>query len=297
MKHGSYRGPDRRSASLPNGSGLFVLLLAAAGLLLGAPQAQAGDLATVKSRGKLVMLTYPVQGTHFSSINVDVMREQGLKLQELRKPAQFDGVDVELMAGFARSLGVELEIHALAGGYGVLLPSLNEQQGDLVASELTITPRRQAMADFSEPYVRNWIAVVVRRDSQIAAVGDLAGKRGAVLSGSSHIEFVAAAAPSARIQQTGFDLESLDAVESGGADFALMDTSAPPGQPVDTLHPDLMVAFRLRQIGDGVAVRKGSDLLAPLNAYLTAVERSGELKRILERHGFSPTDHAAAVKP
>jgi hypothetical protein len=34
-------------------------------------------------------------------------------------------------------------------------------------------------------------------------------------------------------------------------------------------------------------VRKGSDLLAPLNAsYLADLEKTGELKRILERNGF-----------
>lgn len=264
------------------------LAVAAAALCLGgARAAAAGDLASVKARGKLVMLTYPVQGTHFISVNLDVMREQGLKLAELREPAQFQGIDVELMNGFARSLGVTLEIHAITGGYGALIPALLERQGDLVASELTITPGRRARADFTAPYVSNWVAVVVPRASGIAAPADLAAKKGAVLSGSSHIEFLHAAAPSAAILATSFDLESLDAVDSGRVDFALMDTSAAPGEPVDALHPGLKVGFRLCQIGDGVAVRPGSDLLAALDAYLAGVERSGELRRILVRNGFA----------
>jgi hypothetical protein len=63
---------------------------------LPAQVAPAGDLAAVKQRGKLVMLTYPVQGTHFISVNLDAMRERGLKLVELRQPEQFQGIDVEL---------------------------------------------------------------------------------------------------------------------------------------------------------------------------------------------------------
>ncbi|HEV3455041.1 MAG TPA: ABC transporter substrate-binding protein [Thermoanaerobaculia bacterium] len=262
------------------------LAASAALCLLLTHAAAAGDLAEVKGRGKLIMLTYPVQGTHFISVNLDVMREQGLKLVELRKPEQFQGIDVELMSGFARSLGVALEIHAVTGGYGALIPALLAREGDLVASEFTITPGRRAKADFSRPYVSNWVAVVVRRASSLGAAADLGGKKGAVLAGSSHIEFLHAAAPSAAILPTGFDLESLDAVESGKVDFALMDTGAAPGEQVDAIHPGLEVAFRLCEIGDGVAVRQGSDLLPALDAYLAGVRKSGELQRILMRNGF-----------
>ena len=248
----------------------------------------AGDLAAVKARGTLVMLTYPVQGTHFIAVDLDAARAAGLKLGELRRPKHFKGIDVELMSGFARSLGVALEIHPIAGGYGALLPALNSRLGDLVASEFTITPKRLAQAAFSRPYVSNWIAVVVRRDSTIGAPADLNGKLGAVLSGSSHVEFVTAAAPGVKIHPTAFDLESLAAVEERTTAFALMDTGAPPGEPVDALHPDLKVAFRLHNVGDGIAVRKGSDLLPPLDAYLAALDSSGELERILDRNQFHP---------
>jgi ABC-type amino acid transport substrate-binding protein len=254
----------------------------------GAAGAPAGDLAAVKARGKLVMLTYPVQGNHFISVNLDAMREQGLKLQELHKPEQFQGIDVELMSGFARSLGVALEIRPILGGYGALIPALLQRQGDLVASEFTITPERRTKADFTAPYVSNWVAVVVRRVSGIRSAADLAGKKGAALRGSSHVELLKAAAPSATVQPTDFDLESLHEVDSGAVAFALMDTNAEPGGAVDAIHPGLKVAFRLVDIGDGIAVRPGSDLLPPLNAYLESMKASGELERILERNGFRP---------
>jgi ABC-type amino acid transport substrate-binding protein len=268
--------------------------LAAVFFLAAAAAAHAGDLADVKARGKLVMLTYPVQGTHFIAVDLDAMRQSGKTITELRQPRQFRGIDVELLSGFAKSLGVELEIHALTGGYGELLPALERRQGDLVASELTITPERRQTADFTEPYAVNHIAVVVRRDSPIAKPADLAGKRATLLKGSSHVEYLRSVAPAAVVQSTQFDLENLDTVEQGGADFTLMDTPAAPGSPPDALHGDLKVAFRLREISDGVAVRHGSDLLAPLNAYIEAVRRSGELARILEHNAFPLTALPAA---
>src|SRR5580693_2902399 len=161
--------------------------------------AAAADLAEVKARGKLVMLCYPTQDSHFVAADLDVMRAQGLKLGDLRKPEHFKGLEVDLLDGFARSLGVELEIHALTTGYDAVLSALAGRQGDVAASELTITPRRRAIADFSRPYISGWLAVVTRRDSPIAAAADLAGKKGAVVRGSSHLEFLLAAAPGVKI--------------------------------------------------------------------------------------------------
>jgi polar amino acid transport system substrate-binding protein len=270
---------DRRSCRLAG--------LAMAGVLLLACSAVgAGDLADVKARGKLVMLTYPVQGGFFDLANVDQMREPRFSLEDLHKPEQFSGIDVDLANGFARSLGVGLEIHVTGQGFGDLLPALVRRECDLVASELTITPGRREIAAFSAPYVSNWVVVVVRKGAPISTPADLAGKKAALLSGSSHVEFLKSVAPGIEIEPTSLGLASFEAVESGRADFTLADSSIPPGETVDGIHPNLIVAFRLKEIGDGIAVRQGSDLLAPLDAYLDGLKKSGELQRILDRHGF-----------
>jgi ABC-type amino acid transport substrate-binding protein len=259
-------------------------------LFLTAGAAAAGDLAEVKARGKLIVVTYPLQRSFFSSVNLARMSEGNLKLGDLRHPDDFQGIDIDLMKGFAKRLGVALEIHPITEGWGALVPALQAGKGDLVASELTITPERQEAVDFSRPYVTSWIAVAVRKGSPIAGLADLKGKKAALLSGSSHVEFLQKTVPGVEIVPTGFDLESFVAVEDGSAEYTLTDTTVPPGQPVDEAHPHLRIAFRLREVADGIAVRKGSDLLAPLNAYLAEIEKSGELKRILERNGFGAPD-------
>ena len=262
-------------------------VLAAACLLFCLQAAAAGDLAGVKARGKLVMLCYPTQDSHFVAADLDIMRAQGLKLGDLRRPEHFKGLEVDLLNGFARSLGVELEIHAMTTGYDALLSALAARQGDVAASELTITPKRRAIADFSRPYISGWLAVVTRRGSTIAAAADLAGKKGAVVAGSSHREFLLAAAPDVKIEPASFDLESLEAVEAGRADFTLRDSNDLPGTGIDPRHPDLKVAFRLVEFGDGFALRKGSDLVGALDSYLSGLAKSGELARLLRGHGLA----------
>lgn len=264
-------------------------LFLAAFLLGTAPAARAAapsDLAKVKARGKLILIVYPLQGSQFVAVDLDRMREKNLKFGDLRNPEEFTGIDIDLMHGFAKSLGVTLEVRPSPDGWSSLLPGLVRGDGDAVASELTITPERQKIVDFSRPYVTNWVVAVVREGSPIAAEADLKGKKAALHTGSSHAELLKQTVAGVKIEATSFDLESFEAVADGRVDFTLTDTTVPPGQPIDALHRNLKVAFRLREIGDGVAVRKGSDLLQPLNQYLKDLEGSGDLKKILERHGF-----------
>jgi glutamine transport system substrate-binding protein len=265
--------------------------LAGALSLLAAP-AGAGDLADVKARGKLVMLCYPSQNSTFVSADLDVMRERNLKLHELRHPDHFRGLDVELAKGFAKSLGVELEIHPVTTGYDALLPALLQREGDLAASSLSITPRRLESVDFSESYLKSWVAVAVPFDSAIASLADLAGKKAALMRGSSQLEFLQSQAPDVKIVLTDFSLENYVAVKEGEADFTLLDSRAPVGESVSAAYSDLKVAFRLREFDYGIAVRKGSDLLPPLNAYLAGLKQSGELQRTVERY-----DAVGAKKP
>ncbi len=255
-----------------------------AALLLLAQAAAAGDLAGVKARGKLIMLCYPSQNSTFVAADLEAMREKNLKLAELRNPEHFSGLDVELMKGFAKSLGVELEIHPVTTGYDALLPALLQGEGDVAASSLSITPKRLESVDFSAPYLKSWVAVAVPPGSKIASLADLAGKKVALMHGSSQLEFLQSQAPDVKIMLTDFSLENYVAVKEGEADFTLMDSRAPAGESVSAAYPDLKVAFRLREFDYGVALRKGSDLAAPLNAYLAGLKQSGELDRLAERY-------------
>lgn len=247
--------------------------------------AQGGDLADVKARGKLIMLTFPAVEDPFVAVDVDAMRTTGLKLADMRDPESFRGVDVELVKGFAQSLGVKLEIRPQTGGYGELLPALRSGQGDVVASRLTITPKRQQAADFSVPYFSQWAVAAVRPDSKLATLSDLKGKRVAVMKGSSHFEFLSALNLSPEIRLTGYNMESYNAVLESQADYALMDSRAAVGEPVSAQFTDLKVGIRVHRSDQGVMVRKGSDLKAPLDAYISGLRGSGELEKILARHG------------
>jgi polar amino acid transport system substrate-binding protein len=172
------------------------------------------------------------------------------------------------------------------GGYGELLPALIAGKGDLVASRLTITPKRQESADFSVPYFSQWAVAAVRPDSKLKTVGDLKGKRVAVMKGSSQFEFLSLLNLSPEVRLTGFNMESYTSVLEKEADYALMDSRAAIGEPVSAQFTDLRVGVRVHPSDQGVMVRKGSDLKPALDAYIEGQRKSGDLDKLLAKYGL-----------
>ena len=263
---------------------LRIALISVALLFPGA-LASAGDLADVKARGKLVVVTYPLLEDSFMQVDVDAMRRLGVGLQDMRDPANFKGIDLDIMSGFAAKLGVKLELKPELSGYGGLIPALERKEGEVVASSFAITPARQATADFSTPYMLFWDVAAVRPDSTISKISDLRGKKVAVIEGSSHLERLNALNLNPQIVSTKFVLEGYSAVRDKEADYTLMESRAPVGAPVSAQYSDLKVGVRVSDTSYGFAMRKGSDLKPLLDEYLESLRKSGELERILAKHG------------
>ncbi|MFN8699066.1 MAG: transglycosylase SLT domain-containing protein [Flavobacteriales bacterium] len=90
------------------------------------------DLDSIRARGKLILLTENSASTYF------LYRGQAR------------GFDYELVKDFARSLGVKLEVRLL-DDVDKMFELLNRGEGDLIASNLTITPERSDIVEFSDP--------------------------------------------------------------------------------------------------------------------------------------------------
>jgi len=239
-------------------------------------------LAKVKARGTLGMVCFPHQDNPFVHVNLAAG-----PMKKVGTTVDFEGIDVDLAAGFARSLGVSLEVRPISTpSYGELIPALLGGQGDLIASSFSITPERGEKVDFSDPYFEVYQVAVVRDDSTISSPQDVAGKTAVVVPGASmEGKIRALGIPPEHIRHEGFTRDVLLSVLEKRADFTVLGIDQ-SGITTALLRdfPKLKVAFRLGTTEQyAVAFPKGSDLLPAFNEFLAGIKSSGELAAIIQR--------------
>jgi membrane-bound lytic murein transglycosylase F len=112
------------------------------------------------------------------------------------------GFEYELAKSFAKELDVRLEI-IVPPTREALISYLLEGKGDLIAAGLTITPERQKLVDFTDPYFQNSELVIVpASDTTTKELKDLKGKKISVRKSSSYYENLAK-----RQKELGFQID------------------------------------------------------------------------------------------
>ena len=110
------------------------------------------------------------------------------------------GFEYDLVNAFADYLGVKLEI-IIAEQWDEMIPALMDEEGELIAASMTITPKRKEQVAFSNGYMAIQQYIVVHRDNTgIKKAEDLAGKTVHVRKGTSYQERLEA------LKKDGIDL-------------------------------------------------------------------------------------------
>jgi len=92
------------------------------------------------------------------------------------------GVDIELLKAIADDQGFAYELNPV--GFDAALQNVQSGQADGVIAGMSITPEREKVFDFSEPYYDSTVCCAVTKGSDIDSLDDLAGKNVAVKNGT-----------------------------------------------------------------------------------------------------------------
>jgi polar amino acid transport system substrate-binding protein len=168
--------------AMPRGSAIVLLLTASCALLLmaGAPAA-AGKLDDIKARGKL-LVGVTETSPPFS------FRDGGKGIV---------GYDVDLAAEVARRLGVAAAKVPIINAERI--SALQQDRVDLVAVGMTRAKSRAGDVDFSYAYLDSPHMILVRKDSGVAHVAQLAGRKLALVRSASVDGKLKAAVPTMQI--------------------------------------------------------------------------------------------------
>ncbi|MGL5675168.1 MAG: amino acid ABC transporter substrate-binding protein [Cellulosilyticaceae bacterium] len=178
--------------------------------MVGCTKVGSTGLEGVKERGKLVV------GLDDQFAPMGFRDEKG----------ELAGFDIDLANEVGRRMGVDVELKPIV--WDTKEVTLNNGEIDLIWNGYTITPAREEKVLFTAPYLENKQMIIVKEDSPIKTIADLAGKNVGLQLGSSAQDAVEKNAEAAKsfkeMKKYENNVEVLLDLEIGGVDAAVMDS-------------------------------------------------------------------------
>ena len=227
----------------------------------------ASDLAYVTEKGVLV-----VGITDFAPM--DYKNEAG----------EWIGFDADMAKGFAQKLGVEVEFVEIDWDNKIL--ELDGKTVDCIWNGMTLTDEVKAAMDCSNAYCNNAQVVIVptAKAQDFQDVESLADLTFAVEAGSAGE--AEATALGLNCTPVKAQSDALMEVAAGTSDAAVIDSlMAAAMVGPDTGYADLTYTVPLNSEEYGVGFRKGSDLVAELNAFFAEIYADGTMQEIAATYG------------
>jgi polar amino acid transport system substrate-binding protein len=173
------------------------------------------------------------------------------------------GYDIDLAKEVAKRLGVEFKAQPI--DWDAKEMELNTGKIDCIWNGFTMTKEREEALSFTKPYLNNEQVLVVRNDSGITSLADMAGKTVGLQSGSSAQEAVNGNedfAGSIKKQILFKDnVTALNDLEIRGVDGVVMDSVVADYSIAATKKPFSVIDEPLSKEEYGVAFRKGDTAL------------------------------------
>lgn len=205
------------------------------------------------------------------------------------KKGHFAGYDAALSRLIARGiLGSDKKVEFVPVTASDRMMKLYSGDIDMIVATMSITPKRQEILDFSNPYYTAGQAVLVKKGSKIKTLRDLNGKRAIIVFGSTSERSLRAAVPNVGIRGYKTYTEAFKALKNGKADAIVSDDTILLGLVLKDSSVELLPK-RYSKEPYAVAFRKGSeskDLIKAVNNVIDLETRNGNLKKIQESFGI-----------
>lgn len=196
------------------------------------------------------------------------------------KSKQYVGFDMDLIQAIGKQIGYEVQIQSM--NFDGLIPALESNNIDAVISAMTITDERAKKVNFTKPYYKSGLTMVVKSDNNaIKEFKDLEGKRIAVQIGTTGAE-EAAKIKDAKVREFNTAPEAFLELKAGGVDAVINDL------PVNEYYIMQAGGKDAKQVGQplsaedyGIATsKKSTELSEKINKALDELKKNGEYEKI-----------------
>ncbi|MGB3278882.1 MAG: transporter substrate-binding domain-containing protein [Pseudorhodobacter sp.] len=205
-------------------------------------------------------------------------------------PLQFvkDGVAIgweyDAMVEIAKRLNLKVTYENIS--WDAMIPAVSEGQFDMGMTGITIRDDRKEKVDFSEPYMRSEMVMLVRGDEtrfadakSFAANPDLlmAAQPGTTPFYVGVYEVLDGNEANPRIKMFETFGAGVQALRNGDVDLALTDSTGGKGYVASSDGKLKIVGDTLGAEDFGFIFPKGSELVAPINAAIAAMQADGTM--------------------
>lgn len=211
-------------------------------------------------------------------------------LQFLDKSGAAVGWEYDAMAEIAKRINITVKYENTS--WDAMIPAVSEGQYDLGMTGITIKDERKEKVDFSEPYMRSEMLMIVRGDearftdaASFAAIPELlvSAQPGTSPFYAAVYNILDGNEENSRIIKFETFGAGLEALKSGDVDLTLSDSTAANGYVQASNGGLKIIGEPLASEDFGFIFPKGSELVAPINAAIAAMKADGTLDALNQK--------------
>lgn len=203
-------------------------------------------------------------------------------LQFLDKDGKAIGWEYDALAEIAKRLNMNVKYENIS--WDAMIPAVSEGQFDMGMTGITIKDERKEAVDFSDPYMRSEMLMIVRGDearftdaASFAANPDLlvSAQPGTSPFYAAIYNILDGNEENPRVVKFETFGAGLEALKTGDVDLTLSDSTAANGYVAASNGGLKIIGEPLASEDFGFIFPKGSDLVAPMNAAIAALKADG----------------------
>ena len=195
---------------------------------------------------------------------------------------EFEGIDIETAQAIADKLGLELQIDDM--DFDAALLAVQQGKADMVMAGVTVTDERQNVMDFTDSYATGIQSIIVKEDSDIASVDDLAGKKIGTQRGTTGYLYCSDDFGDENVVAYDNGLTAVQMLNNGQVDCVVIDNA--PAKEFIAANPGLkLLDTAYVEESYAIGVGKGNtELKDAINTALEELKADGTLQSIVDKY-------------
>ena len=195
---------------------------------------------------------------------------------------EFEGIDIETAQAIADKLGLELQIDDM--DFDAALLAVQQGKSDMVMAGVTVTDERQNVMDFTDSYATSIQSIIVKEDSDIASVDDLAGKKIGTQRGTTGYLYCSDDFGDENVVAYDDGLTAVQMLNNGQVDCVVIDNA--PAKEFIAANPGLkLLDTAYVEESYAIGIGKGNtELKDAINTALEELKADGTLQAIVDKY-------------